>query len=169
MRYKDAVLEELNEFNVVQPGRFNYQATLGSSHVPTAVFVHCLDAAGCDTIRLKAYGQEMPMLDEFMQTEPADVDHRWAEHNEWDMGTSFDSPYIWLFASATGVRHGITPSSSPAPGTTAPSTSRSSTKLAISRSRSTRGSSTSSSRSTAVCKVAYPRRSGGCRARPLPG
>ena len=75
MRYKDAVLEELNEFNVVQPGRFNYQATLGSSHVPTAVFVHCLDAAGCDTIRLKAYGQEMPMLDEFMQTERADVHH----------------------------------------------------------------------------------------------
>ncbi|KAK1920586.1 hypothetical protein DB88DRAFT_513931 [Papiliotrema laurentii] len=107
-RYKEAVLEELNRFNVVQPGRFNYQATLGHSHVPTAVFIHCLDAAGCDTIRLKAYGQKMPMLDEFMQTEPADVEHRWAEHNEWDIGTSFDSPYIWLFASATGIRHGIT-------------------------------------------------------------
>lgn len=108
VRHKEAVLEELNKFNVVQPGRFNYQATLGNTHVPTAVFIHCLDAAGCDTIRLKAYGQKMPMLEEFMQTEPADVDHRWAEHNEWDIGTSFDSPYIWLFASATGIRHGIT-------------------------------------------------------------
>ncbi|GFZ44301.1 hypothetical protein JCM24511_02023 [Saitozyma sp. JCM 24511] len=52
-------------------------------------------------------GQKMPMTEEFLHTEPAQTDHRWAEHNEWDIGTSFASPYIWLFASATGTHHGI--------------------------------------------------------------
>jgi hypothetical protein len=47
------------------------------------------------------------MTDDFLHNEPAQTDHRWAEHNEWDIGTSFTSPYIWLFASATGRRHGI--------------------------------------------------------------
>ncbi|RSH83632.1 hypothetical protein EHS25_005536 [Saitozyma podzolica] len=85
----------------------NFQASLGNVHLPTNVFIHCLIAAGCDTIRLKAYGQKMPMTDGFLHNEPAQTDHRWAEHNEWDIGTSFASPYIWLFASATGRRHGI--------------------------------------------------------------
>jgi hypothetical protein len=47
------------------------------------------------------------MTKDVLHTEPAQTDHRWAEHNEWDIGTSFASPYIWLFASAAGRRHGI--------------------------------------------------------------
>ena len=76
-------------------------------HLPTSVFIDCLMAAGCHTIRLKSYGQKMPMTTPFLHNEPAQTDHRWAEHNEWDIGTTFVSPYIWLFASATGRRHGI--------------------------------------------------------------
>lgn len=107
-RFKGRFLEEVNKWQMVQPGKFAYQATEGNSHVPTSVFVSCLVAAGCHTIRLKAYGQKMPLLDRFILTEPAQLDHQWREHNEWDIGRNFDSTYIWLFASATGVRHGIT-------------------------------------------------------------
>jgi hypothetical protein len=49
----------------------------------------------------------MPMTNDFLHNEPAQPNHRWAEHNEWDTGTSFTSPYIWLFVSANGKRHGI--------------------------------------------------------------
>ena len=105
-RHKDAFLAEINRYNVVQAGNHAYQATLGNAHVSTAVFVHCLTVAGCETIRLKAYGQKMPIMPQFMQSEPADLKHPNASHNEWDIGTSFDSPYIWLFASTTGRRKG---------------------------------------------------------------
>ena len=108
LRYKEPFFEQLNRYHIAQPGTLDFQASLGNVHLPTTVFIHCLMAAGCDTIRLKAYGQKMPMTDDFLHTEPAQTDHRWAEHNEWDIGTSFASPYIWLFASATGRRHGIT-------------------------------------------------------------
>jgi hypothetical protein len=107
LRYKEPFFEQLNQYHIAQPGRLNLQACQGNVHLPTTVFIHCLVAAGCHTIRLKAYGQKMPMTDNFLHNEPAQTNHRWAEHNEWDIGTSFTSPYIWLFASATGRRHGI--------------------------------------------------------------
>ena len=106
-RYKDAFFEELNIYQTAQPGQFPLQASLGNVLVPTSVFIHCLTHAGCDTLRLKAYGQKMPLVHKFLNTEPAEIGHRWAEHNEWDIGTSFTSPYIWLFASSTGRRHGV--------------------------------------------------------------
>jgi hypothetical protein len=89
LRYKEPFFRELNRYQIAQPGRLNLQASLGNVHLPTAVFIHCLMAAGCDTIRLKAYGQKMPMTGDFLHSEPALIDHRWAEHNEWDIGTSF--------------------------------------------------------------------------------
>lgn len=106
-KYKDDFFDELNQYQVAQPGKFPNQASLGNVHVPTSVFIHCLSEAGCNTLRLKAYGQKMPMIDRFLTTEPAEVDHRWASHNEWDIGTTFLSRHIWLFSSATGRRHGI--------------------------------------------------------------
>lgn len=106
-RYKDRFFEQLEEYQTAQPGTLKYQASLGSVHLSTSVFVHCLIKSDCDTIRLKAYGQKTPLLKQFLNKEPAQVDHRWAEHNEWDIGQSFSSPYIWLFASATGRRHGL--------------------------------------------------------------
>jgi hypothetical protein len=47
---------------------------------------------------LKAYGQKTPLVERFLNKEPAQTDHRWAEHNEWDIGRSFSSPSIWLFS-----------------------------------------------------------------------
>jgi hypothetical protein len=107
-RYKDGFFAKLAEYQTAQPGRIAQQASLGSVHLSTTVFVHCLGAANCDTIRLKAYGQKTPLIDRFVTREPAQLDHRWAEHNEWDIGQIFQSPYIWLFASVTGRRHGVT-------------------------------------------------------------
>ncbi|RSH95783.1 hypothetical protein EHS25_000875 [Saitozyma podzolica] len=92
LRYKQPFFDELIRYHIAQPGRLNFQASLGKVHLPTSVFIHCLTAAGCDTIRLKAYGQKMPMTENFLHTEPAQTDHRWAEHNEWDIETSFASP-----------------------------------------------------------------------------
>ncbi|RSH93591.1 hypothetical protein EHS25_006236 [Saitozyma podzolica] len=71
LRYKDPFFRHLNRYHVAQPGTLELQASLGNVHLPTAVFIHCLMAAGCDTIRLKAYGQKMPMTEDFLRTEPA--------------------------------------------------------------------------------------------------
>jgi hypothetical protein len=94
LRYKEPFFDELNRYHIAQPGRLSLQASLGNVHLPTAGFIHCLIAAGCHTIRLKAYGQKMPMTNDFLHNEPAQTNHRWTEHNEWDIGTSFTSPYI---------------------------------------------------------------------------
>ncbi|GFZ43061.1 hypothetical protein JCM24511_00779 [Saitozyma sp. JCM 24511] len=101
LRFKDTLA------NRAQPGRLLLQASLGNVHVSTSVFIHCLRQAGCDTIRLKAYGQKTPLVGRFLNKEPAQTNHRWVEHNEWDIGRSFSSPFIWLFASAEGRRHGL--------------------------------------------------------------
>jgi hypothetical protein len=106
-RHKAAFFDALEEHQTVQPGQFPLQASLGSVHLSTSVFVHCLNEAGCDTIRLKAYGQKTPLEARFMDKEPAQVSHRWAVHNEWDIGCTFVSPKVWLFAGSNGRQHGI--------------------------------------------------------------
>lgn len=106
--YKDAFFRALNQYQIVEPGRFPHQASLGHAMVSTAVFIHCLTInTDCDAIRIKAYGQKMPLIPLFLRSEPAQEAHRWAVHNEWDIGTTFTSQHIWLFASRTGRRHGI--------------------------------------------------------------
>jgi hypothetical protein len=106
-KHKQSFFAELEEYHTVQAGQIPLQASTGKAHISTAVFVHCLQEIDCDTIRLKEYGQKMPIERQFMKSEPAQADHQWAEHNEWDLGTTFTSPHIWLFGSATGRRHGI--------------------------------------------------------------
>ena len=105
--YKDGFFDSLDQYQTAQPGTHPQQASLGNVHVSTTVFVKCPQDAGCDSLRLKAYGQKTPINDRFIPQELAPEDHRWAEHNEWDMGRSFSSPLIWLFGPATSRRHGI--------------------------------------------------------------
>jgi hypothetical protein len=106
-KYKDDFFLELDEYQVAQPGQFPLQASMGRALVPTSVFIYCLIQTGCDSIRLKAYGQKMPLDVQFLRSEPADVNHRWAKHNEWDIGTTFKSPDIWLFDNIGGRTRGV--------------------------------------------------------------
>lgn len=106
-RYKAPFFTMLGKYQTAQPGQYPLQASLGSAHVSTSVFIHCLSKAGCDTLRIKAYGQKTPLVERFLNREPAQVLHRWAEHNEWDIGQSFISPVVWLFAAAAGRQHGV--------------------------------------------------------------
>lgn len=151
--YKAAFFHALNDYQTAQPGLLVSQASLGSAHVPTAGFIHCLQEAGCDTVRIKEYGQKMPLVDQFLSGEPAQEDHRWAEHNEWDISTSFKSPLIWLFASAMGRTHRVEHYPIMVPGSKDFGNLRITHQVASTRSRSTRSSSTSSSPSTAGFKV----------------
>lgn len=106
-KYKDRFFTELNRYQTAQPGKLPMQASTGHAHVPTSVFIHCLNTAGCRAIRLKTYGQKMPLTDMFLTKEPAQTDHQWAKHNEWDIGVTFPSDHIWLFGSKTGRRRGF--------------------------------------------------------------
>jgi hypothetical protein len=107
--YKQAFFTQVDRYQTAQPGPHADQASTGRAQLGTSVFIHCLKEAGCDTIRIKAYGQKLPITDKFLPTEPADVTHRWASHNCWDIGRNFDSSYIWLFG-LEGVRrrNGVT-------------------------------------------------------------
>ena len=100
-------LPGLRNVRLLNPGDSNIKplwvAPLSSLQVSSHV---CLADAVCSAIRLKAYGQKMP-IDRFLNNEHAGLDYCWAEQNEWDIVTSFDSPNIWLFAFATGQQHGI--------------------------------------------------------------
>jgi hypothetical protein len=105
--YKDRFFQHLNQYQTAQPGKFQLQASTGRATIPTAVFIHCLSRAGCDAIRLKAYGQKMPIHRMFLKTEPAQADHRWAAHNEWDIGKTYPSNDIWLWGSPGGKQKGM--------------------------------------------------------------
>jgi hypothetical protein len=54
-----------------------------------------------------AYGQTTPIDGGFERQEPAEVYHQWACHNKCDIGCSFGSPYIWLFARTDGQQNGM--------------------------------------------------------------
>ena len=105
--FKEPFFEALARYQTSQPGHLPLQASLGQAHIATSIFVHCLQQAGCDTVKVKAYGQKTPLLPRFIVKEPAQIDHRWAEYNEWDIGRTFHSDKIWIFASATGRTRGI--------------------------------------------------------------
>jgi len=106
-KHKDDFFTELEAYHTVQRGKIQLQASIGKAHVSTAVFIRCLEQVGCQTIRLKEYGQKMPIDQEFIKTEPAEINHQWSIHNEWDLGITFTSPHIWLFGSETGRQHGF--------------------------------------------------------------
>ena len=44
-------------------------------------------------------------MDHYLTTEPAQVDHRWAAHSEWDIGRSFRSRWTRFCHAANGQRH----------------------------------------------------------------
>jgi len=106
-KYKKDFFRHLTQYQTAQPGRFLLQASSGKALIPTSIFIHCLTQAECDTMKIKAFGQKMPITCQFLHSKPAETNHRWAVHNEWDIGKNFNSPYIWLFDSAAGRRHGI--------------------------------------------------------------
>jgi len=107
-RYKDGFFTSLANYQAVQPSPVVNQASTGQSVVPLNIFIHCLVQAACPVLKIKAYGQKMPIALPFhtIQNEPADV-HRWDIHNWWDIGRNFNSPYIWLFNTANGRSHGV--------------------------------------------------------------
>jgi len=105
--HKQAFFNFLDKFQTAQPGRLPLQASTGQALVTTSVFIHCLIQSGCRTLRLKVYGQKMPLDHRFVVTEPAEERHEWAKHNEWDIGTTFLSNKIWLFCATRGKVRGI--------------------------------------------------------------
>ncbi|EIW69240.1 hypothetical protein TREMEDRAFT_30502, partial [Tremella mesenterica DSM 1558] len=101
-RVKGRFFKALQRRQTVQPGKHKYQASMGRVLVPVSVFVHCLRRAGCRTLRIKAYGQKLQMLDRYITREPAQVDHPQAKWNQWDIGRTFKTAYIWLWAPVQG-------------------------------------------------------------------
>ena len=109
-KIKHNFFRRLQDWQTVQPGKFRLQATLGRVLVPVSVFVDCLNKAQCTTMVIKAYGQKLALLDRFINTEPAQVDHHLAQYNQWDIGQSFKSHFIWLWSPSdkfTGTSHPI--------------------------------------------------------------
>ena len=100
--FKYAFMRALKKRQVVQPGKHPLQACSGRILIPVKVFIDCLKRAGCQTLWIKAYGQKLPLTDQFLGIEPSFPAHPFARYNEWDIGRSFDSVFIWLWAPATG-------------------------------------------------------------------
>jgi hypothetical protein len=106
-KHKANFFAELEEYHTVQAGKTMLQVSVGKTYLSTAVFVRCVEQVGCHIIRLKEYGQKLPIERQFVKTKPAKVDHQWAIHNDWDLGKTFTSPHIWLFGSEDGRQHGF--------------------------------------------------------------
>jgi len=99
-QFKLPFIKEIKRYQVVQPGKNPIQPILGRVLVPVYRFTQCLIKAGCNTLWIKAYGQKLPLTKHRVTNEPAQSNHLFAKYNSWDIGKSFDSPFIWLFAPA---------------------------------------------------------------------
>lgn len=73
--HKEAFFVFSHKFQTAQPGRLPLQASTGQALDSTSVFIYCLMSFGCRTLRLKAYGQKMPLDAKFVLTETAEEDH----------------------------------------------------------------------------------------------
>lgn len=93
---------ELKKTHIVRPSRFPWVSSTGGAAIPIRRFVECLQVAHCSTIRLKQYGQKMPIDKRYITRPIADAEHRLSEHNEWDIGTNFESSVIWLLSPVNG-------------------------------------------------------------------
>ncbi|ORY30752.1 hypothetical protein BCR39DRAFT_466255, partial [Naematelia encephala] len=106
-KYKEEFMEELDKYQDIRKSKHWFQAALGNPVVPVSVFVHCLKVAQCPTIRLKLYGQKLPLEYPFYSGEPAEVAHPMAKYNEWDIGVTTTANYIYLFAPANGTKRSV--------------------------------------------------------------
>ncbi|RXK34714.1 hypothetical protein M231_08030 [Tremella mesenterica] len=100
---KDSFFRELKRWRMIQPADVPWVATYGSAHVPVSLLVHCLNKAQCPTIHLKSYGQKLPLVPELLGTDPAEVSHPLSHLNQWDIGVTYKSPHIFLFAPLKGT------------------------------------------------------------------
>jgi hypothetical protein len=106
-RYKDAFYTELKKTRTINPAKNPWVSSYGSAYIPTTILASCLTKAGCPTIRYKAYGQKLPVHATLMGGfEPTDKAHPQRNTNEWDIGVTYQSPYIILFRPGEGATPG---------------------------------------------------------------
>lgn len=112
-KVKAKFFRELKAWRTVQPAKQAKAATYGNLTVPVSQLVHCLNTALCSTMFLKAYGQKLHLVPPFFgrgthpDTETGSVPepappHPRSHYNLWDIGKTFKSPKIFLFAPAHG-------------------------------------------------------------------
>ncbi|EIW67461.1 hypothetical protein TREMEDRAFT_64716 [Tremella mesenterica DSM 1558] len=106
--FKEPFFDKLQQWLSIQPVKRTFQAAFGNAQVPVSVFVHGLKIAGCETLRLKAYGQKLPLISQFHIQEPTKISHPLVKYNEWDIGVTIPSNYIWLFSPANGTSKRVT-------------------------------------------------------------
>lgn len=104
---KEGIIAEIKRWRTIQLATTERQISYGSLHLPVRLFIDCLNKAECHTIRLKQYGQKLPLVPQFTAPEPAQVNHPLVKTNAWDIGTTVPSEDIWLFAPAKGTAHDV--------------------------------------------------------------
>jgi hypothetical protein len=97
---KGPFFDEICKHIVVFESTSELIATYGSPMVPVREFVRCLVKARCQTIWIKAYGQKLSIGSGPLLEEPAEPAHPKANHNQWDLGTTFKSRELWLWGNA---------------------------------------------------------------------
>ena len=105
--HKDRFYAELKKTRTINPAKNPWVSSYGSAYIPSTILASCLIKAGCPTIRYKAYGQKLPLqLANLGHYEPADTVHPGRDTNEWDIGVTYQSPYIILFRPGQGAAGG---------------------------------------------------------------
>ncbi|EKD03186.1 hypothetical protein A1Q2_02512 [Trichosporon asahii var. asahii CBS 8904] len=100
--FKVDFFQELKKWRTVQPAQAPWVSTYGNIHLPVVILVNCLKAINCQHIILKEYGQKLPLLVDLLGSEPAPP-HPLSTINIWDIGMTFKSPVIFLFAPVDNV------------------------------------------------------------------
>lgn len=105
LKYKDNFFKELKRWRTVQPSPYDYVATSGAPHVTVDILVHCLTKAQCTHVILRQFGQKRPFRSANYR-EPAPA-HPAADSNNWDIGATWSSTAVFLFAPVRGDNKSI--------------------------------------------------------------
>lgn len=106
LSFKGPFFHELKKYRTVQPSHHKWVCTYGHVHLPVSMLVHCLCSIGCPTVHLRQYGQKLPLVEPFLSAEPAPV-HMLSKYNMWDIGVTYKSTDLFLFAPARGQVRGL--------------------------------------------------------------
>ncbi len=99
--FKAPFFQELKRWRIVQPAASAWVSSYGSPHIPTNLFVYCLQVIKCPTLLMRQYGQKCPLMPQFLPQEPA-PHHSLSYLNNWDIGITYLSDMVFLFAPTKG-------------------------------------------------------------------
>lgn len=105
--YKRRLIRAIKQKRPIHPSTSSCKLTDAPFTMSCFELMEHLTSIGCRAIRIQLYGQKLPLHPRFFPQAPEEPVHYLAETNQWDIGVTYRSNKIFLFAPTKGVSSGM--------------------------------------------------------------